>query len=74
MNHGLLRAIAEAFGAVVEYDAISKGITITLGDEISIVMTIGDVVAYVNGEEVILDVAPTVTQEGRTFSTYPFHL
>jgi hypothetical protein len=59
-----LRAIAEAFGADVQYDNVSRGINITLGDEISIVMTVGDVIAYVNGEEVILD-SPPVIQNGR---------
>jgi N-acetylmuramoyl-L-alanine amidase len=59
-----LRAIAEAFAADVQYDNVSRGINITLGDEISIVMTVGDVIAYVNGEEVILD-SPPVIQNGR---------
>ncbi|MDD4614813.1 MAG: stalk domain-containing protein, partial [Caldisericia bacterium] len=61
-----LRAIAEAFGAEVGYDPVSKGITITLGDSLSIAMTVGEIVANVNGEEVILDVAPVIVDGGRT--------
>lgn len=50
--------------AEVKYDAVTKGITITLG-ETTINMTVNDPNAMVNGVEVVLDAPPTVI-EGRT--------
>ncbi len=52
-----IRAIAEGLGAVVDYDGVTKGITITLG-ETTINMTVNDPNAMVNGVEVVLDAPP----------------
>jgi len=60
-----LRFIAEAFGATVNYDATTKGITITLGD-MNITMQIGNTTVMVNGKSYTID-APPVIVKGRTF-------
>ncbi len=59
-----LRFVGEAFGAAFEYDAIFKIIDIDFnGQEIK--MQIGKKVAFVNGKEISLDVAPYIVS-GRT--------
>lgn len=59
-----LRFVGEAFGAAFEYDAIFKIIDIDFnGQEIK--MQIGKKVAFVNGKEISLDVAPYIVN-GRT--------
>jgi hypothetical protein len=60
-----LRFIAEAFGATVNYDATTKGITITLGD-MNITMQIGNTTVMVNGKSYTID-APPVIVANRTF-------
>lgn len=60
-----LRFIAEAFGAEVEWDDSTKGITITLGEKV-IKMTADKAEYTVNGESKTLDVPATISQD-RTF-------
>jgi hypothetical protein len=60
-----LRFIAEAFGAEVKYDAVTKGITITMG-EMVIAMQIGSQTVLVNGKTHTID-APPVIVNTRTF-------
>lgn len=59
-----LRFVGEAFGATFEYDAIFKIIDINFGEQ-EIKMQIGRKVAFVNGKEMSLDVAPYIVN-GRT--------
>lgn len=59
-----VRAVIEAFGADVKWDAVEKKVTITKDDKV-IVIQIGSNVAYVNGVEVKLDVE-SETVNGRT--------
>ena len=59
-----LRFIGEAFGATFEYDPIFKIIDINFGGQ-EIKMQIGKKVAFVNGKETSLDVAPYIVN-GRT--------
>ncbi|HOL83347.1 MAG TPA: stalk domain-containing protein, partial [Caldisericia bacterium] len=66
-----LRFIAETFGATVDWDPKTEGIHIELkksdGKLIVIDMQLGNKIAYVNGNPVVLDVAPfTVEPQGRT--------
>ncbi|MGC9089552.1 MAG: stalk domain-containing protein, partial [Caldisericia bacterium] len=66
-----LRFIAETFGAKVDWDPKTEGIHIELkksdGKTIVIDMQLGNKIAYVNGNPVVLDVAPfTVEPQGRT--------
>ena len=66
-----LRFIAETFGATVDWDPKTEGIHIELkksdGKTIIIDMQLGNKIAYVNGNPVVLDVAPfTVEPQGRT--------
>ncbi|MHB1043986.1 MAG: copper amine oxidase N-terminal domain-containing protein [Eubacteriales bacterium] len=49
-----VRALTEGFGATVNYDAENQTVTVTKG-ETAIVLTIGQNVALVNGQEVTLD-------------------
>jgi hypothetical protein len=60
-----VRFISEAFGAKVDYDAATKGITITLGD-IVIAMQIGNTNVMVNGKSYTID-APPMIKANRTF-------
>jgi len=60
-----LRFIAEGFGATVDWDDATKGITIKLGDK-EIKMTVNSAEYTVNGEKKTLDVPATVTND-RTF-------
>ena len=59
------RAIFEALGATVEWNADSNTVTGTKG-ELNIVLTINSPQASVNGESIELDTAPQV-KGGRTF-------
>ncbi|NTU60892.1 MAG: hypothetical protein HGA95_00960 [Caldiserica bacterium] len=58
------RAIAEAFGAKVNWDANTKTVTIVL-DKTVMSMTIGAKTAMVNGKQITLEQEPVVTK-GRT--------
>jgi len=60
-----IRFISEALGAKVEWDSVTKGITITFKDKI-IAMQVGSTSAMVNGRNVTLDAPPTI-RLGRTF-------
>ncbi len=59
-----VRVISENFGLNVGWDELTQTVTIS-NDTLTIKLVIGSKVAYVNGEEVILDV-PAVEQNGRT--------
>jgi len=59
-----LRFVAEALGANVLWDAATNAVNITLG-ETRVSLTIGSPTATVNGQTVLLDVAPLV-ERGRT--------
>lgn len=58
-----VRALTEALGATVDYDNETRTITITK-DDTTIVMNLDLNIAYVNGEQVTLDVKP-VNIKGR---------
>jgi hypothetical protein len=58
------RAISEALGAEVAYDAEEQSVTVTK-DGVEVKLFIGSNIAYVNGTEVTLDVEPVVVN-GRT--------
>lgn len=57
-----IRAVTEALGAEVIWDSETQEIVIKK-DDININMTIGDNIAYVNGNEVLLDVAPQIRDD-----------
>lgn len=59
-----LRAIFEALGAQVQWDAASQSITATKGN-ININLTIGSITATNNGTQITLDVPPQII-DGRT--------
>lgn len=63
-----MRVIAEAFGAQVIWNGEAKSVTVNLGDK-SIVVTINSKTALVNGEEMALEEAPELTENG--FSMIP---
>lgn len=60
-----LRAVAEAFGADVDYDGATGDITITNGTSTVIMNTLASVYT-VNGSLKWMDIAPYVNSEGRT--------
>lgn len=60
-----LRALAEAFGAKVEYDNANQGIHIQM-DGKDLLMTIGKKTFTINGVQKQMDVAPYLTAGGRT--------
>ena len=60
-----LRALAEAFGAKVEYDDANQGIHIQM-DGKDLLMTIGKKTFTINGVQKQMDVAPYLTASGRT--------
>lgn len=60
-----LRALAEAFGAKVEYDDANQGIHIQM-DGKDLLMTIGKKTFTINGVQKQMDVAPYLTAGGRT--------
>lgn len=59
-----IRAVSEALGADVGWDAAARQVTLTRAG-VTIVMTVGSKTAYVNGKAVEMDVAPYITS-GRT--------
>ncbi len=59
-----VRAIAEAFGAAVGWEAEAARVTIKKADT-EITLTIGQSEAYINGAPTVLDAAPEIV-EGRT--------
>lgn len=59
-----IRAVSENLGAIVAWDGAAQKVTITKGSK-TIVLTIGQKVAYVNGKAVSLEV-PAGIQNGRT--------
>ena len=60
-----IRFIAEALGAVVDWDGENRVVTIT-GEGIVITIGIGQSIATVNGEEILLD-SPAFIESDRTF-------
>ena len=60
-----LRAVAEGFGAQVNYDAATGDITITNGDNEVIMNTLASIYT-VNGELKWMDMAPYVNSDSRT--------
>lgn len=58
------RAIAEALGAEVKWDAETRTVTVSKGDK-TVQLTVGSNVALVNGQEISLDVPASIIQ-GRT--------
>ncbi|WP_028987354.1 copper amine oxidase N-terminal domain-containing protein [Thermicanus aegyptius] len=58
------RAIAEALGADVKWDAETRTVTVSKGDK-TVQLPIGSNVALVNGQEISLDVPASIIQ-GRT--------
>lgn len=60
-----IRTLIESLGGSVEWNAKEQKITITLNGH-SMVLTIGNTVALVDGSKVTLDVAPTIIN-GRTY-------
>ena len=59
-----MRAIFEALGANVEWNGTTRTITATRGDMV-VISTIGDRTMIVNGQRIIMDVAPVII-DGRT--------
>jgi hypothetical protein len=60
-----IRIISEALGAKVDWDSVTKNVTITLNNKV-IVMTIDKNNATIDGKQMLLDAPPTIRQ-GRTF-------
>lgn len=60
-----IRALAEGFGAKVDWNDANRTVTITDGDK-TVVMTVGSTTYTVNGAEKTMDVAPLIDQS-RTF-------
>lgn len=61
-----IRAIFETMGAAVEWDESTSSAICTKGDT-TVIMTIGSVYMYVNGEARVMDVTPSVLN-GRTLA------
>ena len=61
-----VRALAETFGATVDFDNDTRVITIVDGDT-EIVMTVGETAYTVNGEEANMDTAPVIGDSDRTY-------
>ena len=59
-----IRFLGEALNAVVDWEAKTQKVTLSLKDK-TVVLTIGEPIALVNGKRVELDVPP-VTKDGRT--------
>lgn len=57
-----IRAVTEALGAEVIWNSETQEIVIKK-DDININMTIGDNIAYINDNEVLLDVAPQIRDD-----------
>ncbi|MGI6514554.1 MAG: stalk domain-containing protein [Syntrophomonadales bacterium] len=60
-----VRYLGDALGATTAWDADTKTVTVTKGDN-TVVLVIGSTVAKVNGADVQMDVAPEITGVGRT--------
>jgi hypothetical protein len=60
-----IRALIEALGGTVQWDATTKTATVVLGSR-TVALTVGSTTALVNGSPVTLDVAPVIVK-GRTF-------
>ncbi len=60
-----IRVISESFGAEVNWDGETKTVTVKLADT-EIIVTIDSKVAIVNGEEMELEEAPELTENGFT--------
>lgn len=60
-----VRAIAEAFGATVNWDDVSRTVTVLSGQRI-ISMTIGSKTMYINGTPVSMNTSAAITND-RTF-------
>ena len=60
-----VRVIAEGLGAPVNYDAVTKAVTVILGND-TIFMKVDDKNATINGRSVLLD-APPLNRSGRVF-------
>jgi hypothetical protein len=60
-----IRFISEAFGAEIEWINPTQSIIIKYGDK-TIIMQIGNISAFINGKEYILDAAPEI-KNSRTF-------
>lgn len=60
-----IRALAEGFGAKVDWNEADRTVTITDGDK-TVVMTVGQTVYTVDGKDQSMDVAPLIDQS-RTF-------
>jgi hypothetical protein len=57
-----VRAISEAFGADVLWDAATKTVTVMMGQRI-VSMTIGGRTMYINGTPVAMSTAPEITND-----------
>ncbi len=64
------RFVAESLGAKVEWDEEKKLVTVT-GKDVTILITIGEETALVNGKEVKLD-SPAFIENGRTYTPLRF--
>ena len=64
------RFVAESLGAEVEWDEEKKLVTVT-GKDVTILITIGNEIALVNGKEVKLD-SPAFIENGRTYTPLRF--
>jgi hypothetical protein len=60
-----VRYLGDALGATTAWDADTKTVTVTKGDN-TVVLVIGSTIAKVNGADVQMDVAPEITGVGRT--------
>lgn len=60
-----IRTLVETLGGTIDYEAASKTVTISLDKQI-IKLVLGNTAATVNGQEQTLDVAPFVSESGRT--------
>jgi hypothetical protein len=61
-----VRFISETMGAQVEWNAVERKVLIKKDGQ-EIILTIGSNIAYVNGQEVLMDCAPQIQAPGRTF-------
>jgi len=57
-----MRAIFEALGATVEWDDETRTVTATRGETV-VVMQVGNYSMYVDGNEIVLDVAPFIEDD-----------
>ncbi len=57
-----VRAVIEAFGGAVTWDSETSSVLLTVGED-SAILRINSNVAYINGEEYMLDVTPCIVNE-----------